>query len=285
MDSETRFPHKGGFPWQYKDHNFYGYSIAGVSTSLVYENQKIAFDIAQGIQFNIPCNHYFITHGHADHASGLNYVLSQRSLWGLKPAKVYLPTHYYENFLKLIELWQEIEDFKYHFELVPVEPGDRITIDKNSAVEVFKTVHRVPSVGYTFLQQKKKLKNELQNLSREQILDIKNAQGELHQMIDERLFSFTGDATIDFLKTFKDPVSVLFMETTFIDDKKSIAAAREWGHIHLDEWAKIIPSIPAEKIVMIHLSARHSTREVIETLDRKIPPEFRHKVEVFPRPF
>lgn len=282
---ESFHPHKGGFAWKYKDHHFYGYSIAGVSTSLVYENQKIAFDIGQGLQFNIPCNHYFITHGHADHASGINYVLSQRSLWGLKPAKIYVPPHYYTNFLKLIHLWQEIEDFKYDFELISVKPGDVIAIDKHSSVEVFPTVHRVPSQGYTYIEHKKKLKPELQGLDQTELLKIKNAQQELHQTIDERIFSFTGDTTIDFLKTWTQSTSVLFMETTFIDNNKPIAAAREWGHIHLDEWAQNIKNIPAEKIVIIHLSARYSSTDVHRILEQKIAKDDRQKIEVFPRPF
>lgn len=283
--AEHQHPHKGGFPWKHKDHQFYGYSIAGVSTSLVYENQKICFDVAQGLQFNIPCNHYFLTHGHSDHAGGLCYVLSQRSMWGLPPAKVYVPPHYYENFLKLIHLWHEIEDFKYQFELIAVKPGDQITIDQHSSVEVFETVHRVPSQGYTFVQRKKKLKPELIALSQTELVDYKKNHGDLHQLIEDRIFAFTGDTTIDFLKTFHKPVEVLFMETTFIDHHKPISAAREWGHIHLEEWANDLDKIPAEKIVLIHLSARYSLSNIQEILLKKISPHSKTKVEIFPRPF
>ncbi|MCC6137100.1 MAG: hypothetical protein IT287_00585 [Bdellovibrionaceae bacterium] len=154
-----------GFKWSHGDHNFVGFSVAVITTSLVYENASIAFDIGQGLPFNIPRNHYFLTHCHSDHAGGLAYVLSQRSLWSLPPAHVYVLPQYKEPLTKIIRQWQELEDFSYDFHIHSMDIGDTVDIDKDYRVQSFKTVHRVPSQGFILYKNKKKLKPEFSHLS------------------------------------------------------------------------------------------------------------------------
>ena len=274
-----------GFRWSYGDHHFLGFSIAGVTTSLVYENAGLVFDIGQGLPFNIPRHHYFLTHCHSDHAGGLAYVLSQRSLWNLPPATVYTLPQYQQPLTSIIEQWQDLEDFKYPFTIQAMNIGETVTIDKDYSVESFKTVHRVASQGYIVKKKKKKLKPEFQNLQPTDLRKLHESGVKLNTVVSEALFAFTGDTQIEFLDSLKTPVDVLFMETTFIDDHKSIENARTWGHIHLNEWCDKIDEIPAKKIVLIHLSSRYSTPRILEILDKKIPPLFRDRVVLFPRPF
>lgn len=274
-----------GFRWSYGDHHFIGFSIAGVTTSVVYENVGLVFDIGQGLPFNIPRHHYFLTHCHSDHAGGLAYVLSQRSLWNLPPATVYTLPQYQKPLTAIIEQWQELEDFKYPFTIQAMNIGESVSIDKDYDVESFKTIHRVASQGYIVKKKKKKLKPEFQNLSPQELKKLHESGVGLNTMISEPIFAFTGDTQIEFLEHLKTPVDVLFMETTFIDDLKTIENARTWGHIHFYEWLDKLEQIPAQKIVLIHLSSRYSTPRILEILDQKIPAHLRDRVDIFPRPF
>ncbi|MCC6137101.1 MAG: hypothetical protein IT287_00590 [Bdellovibrionaceae bacterium] len=108
---------------------------------------------------------------------------------------------------------------------------------------------------------------------------------ELNAVQSHAVFAFTGDTQIEFLEHLTTPVDVLFMETSFIDHLRNVDAARKWGHIHLDEWKNKVDDILAEKIVLIHLSSRYSTRQALDILDKELDPKVREKVELFPRPF
>lgn len=284
MDKSNLLPSMG-LKWSHKDHHFVGYSLAGITTSLVYENGGMVFDIGQGVPFHMGKQHYFLTHGHSDHAGGLAYVLSQRSLWKQPPAQIYCLPHYVENFKKILTLWQEIEDYEFQYQIHALEVGQSVTIGKDFIVRPFSTVHRVPSQGYSVFKIKKKLKPEFIKKTPQELHVLRQNKVTVEEFLEEGIMAFTGDTQVEFLDTFSHSVQYLFMETTFIDELKPVSAAREWGHIHLDEWAERVDKIPAEKIILIHLSARYSTRQALEILNKKIPKPFREKIELFPRPF
>ncbi len=275
-----------GFQWQFDELSFKGYSIAGQTTSLVFNNPKICFDIAQGLPFNLSSKLYCLTHLHADHGSGLNYLLSQRSLFSLPEVSLLLPETALDRVEKILKLWQEIEGFQYKYKLIGVNAKTEYSFSAKYKIRSFPTTHRLDSFGYIVYEQRKKLNPEFQNLGRQELLDKKSRGENIEITVEEPLVAFTGDTQIEFLESHPDVLKakILFMECTYIDEKKSIAAAREWGHIHLDEIIPHLHRFENEHVSLIHLSSRYPTDYANQVLDQKIPAKDRDKFSWFPRP-
>ena len=273
-----------GAHWKYKGINIEGLSLSGIRTAFAIAEHSLGFDVAQGYPFSIPLKHHFISHAHMDHAAGIPYIISQKAMNRQPAAEFYLPSSQCEGMTKIMRLWEQLENHTYQFHFHPVTKGFQLELNKQFFVKAFPTVHRIESFGYTLFERTQKLRPEFLHCSREEILQLK-AKGEILQNTLERpLFSFTGDTQIEFLEQedwIKDS-QVLFLEATYLDTKKSVAHAREWGHTHLDEILPRLKDIRSEKIVLIHSSSRYSWKEAQSILKERLPANEQERVLLFP---
>lgn len=276
-----------GFSWNYGQEQFKGYSIAGQCTSIFYNNAKICFDIAQGLPFQLNAQLYCLSHLHADHGSGLNYLLSQRSLYRLPKVSVLLPERHCDKMENILQQWQSIEEFQYQYELVPVRPGMIYDHSEHYKVGCFQTTHRIDSVGYIVYKCKKKLSPLYAHKTRDEIIKLKTTGIDIEETVLHPIFAFTGDTQIEFLKAHSDisRCEFIFMECTSLDKKKTREEIRAWGHLHWDEVLDNLPLFTQNKICLIHLSARYTTSEAQKILQETLPIERRDQFEIFPRPY
>ena len=274
-----------GYVWTHKNIRLVGYSMAGISTSIVFPDADVVFDVGQGLPFQIPVPNILISHGHMDHASGLPYVISQKAMMGQTPPNVYMPEGLMSPLKQIMRLWEQIDNHTYQYQFRTVKPGEEVAVKAPYYFKTFSTYHRVDSQGYTVFERKKRLKPEFKNLDPRELGDLRKKGEVLEEHFDEPVLSFTGDTKIEFLDNPDVRNSrVLLMEVTYWDNKKTVENARLWGHIHLDELIPRLESLKCEKIVLIHASARYTTPYLKEILDARIPEHFKHRVELFPRP-
>ena len=279
------FPLDVGYTWSHGDLKLIGVSMAGICTSLVFPGADVCFDVGQGLPFQFSTSTFLISHGHMDHASGLPYVIGQKAMRGLKNTRVFLPHALEPALREILHLWARIEDHEYPYAMTGVGPGDEIPLKGNYVARVFPTFHRVPSQGYLIVEKKKRLLPAYRGQSPKDIGLARHRGEVVEERFDDPALAFTGDTGIEFLV---DPAvrraRVLVMEVTYFDQRKSVAEARRWGHIHLDELIPKLDEISSEKIVLIHTSARYSRRDLERILAERVPAEHRGRVELFPRP-
>lgn len=260
-----------------------GVSLAGCRTSLFIPELKIGFDAGFPFPYQLGTDAFFITHGHMDHAAAIPFIISQKNLNNQKITQFYMPISLIEPLTEILNLWQKIEGHQYSYDFLPCSPGDSIVINQQFFVKPFKAHHRIPALGYSLFQTKKHLKKEFEGLSRDELVALKSKGIAIDEIHEFPLMSFSGDSKIEFL--WEEPwichSKYLFIETTYIDDRKTIEQARAWGHIHLDEVIEALPKIHSEKIILMHISSRYSDQEARAIIAKRIPKAYQDRVLFF----
>lgn len=262
---------------------YLGYSEGGVRTSIIVPFWNSMFDMGNTNPDQVQYDHLFITHPHLDHFSGLPYYISQRSLRKLKPPKIIVPKFHYSNIQKLINLYAELEQFPYQYELIPLDCNERFELSQNYFVTPFPTFHRIPSQGYTVFLKKTKLKKEYHGLPNHELVKLKELGHPITEVIEEPQFSFSGDTKIEYVLEHEavQNSKVLFLECTYIDEKRNVSRAREWGHIHLDEIIQNADAFKNERLVLIHFSPRYSHQQIRSIVEERLPPSLQGRVYLF----
>lgn len=270
--------------WSYAGLNFNGLSLAGVRTSLALPQYSLAFDVGQGLPHAIGMHTFLITHGHMDHASGIPYIISQKAMHSHKTPRFYMPESMLDPMKEIMNQWSRIEGFQYDFEFIGAKPNQEFHHSPQIIIKTFPTVHRVPSQGYSIYKKHKKLRADLVGLPTEEITKIHERGEEVTEEHQQLMVSFTGDTQIEFLDHAPEvkKSKILMLETTYLDDRKTIASAKEWGHTHLDELIPRLDSIESEKIVLIHTSARYSMEEAELIVKKRLPSHELERVIIFP---
>ncbi|MFN3604289.1 MAG: MBL fold metallo-hydrolase [Leptonema sp. (in: bacteria)] len=258
----------------YKDFRFIGTSEGGVFTCISIPRFKLMFDTGIGSPALVENNKILLTHGHLDHASGLAYLVSQRSLRKLPPPEIYVPEEIYEPLDQILKLWSKIEKFESFYNLIPINFNAQYPLEHNFYFKAVPSFHRIPSNGYAIIQIKKKLREEYKHLPGSEIANLKKTNPEIIETIHEPVIIFSGDTLIEFV--LENPIvqktKVLFLECTYICDQRPVNRARKWGHIHLYEIAKYSEYFKdIQKLYLIHFSTRYTKKEIRETLKRVLP--------------
>ena len=269
--------------WEHAGLKIEGLSLAGVRTCVTLPQYLTAFDVAQGLPHAIGMNTFLITHGHMDHAAGIPYVISQKAMNSHKTPRFIMPASMVEPMKEIMRQWELIEGHKYELNFIGAKAGDEFSLNSKLLIRTFPTIHRVPSHGYSVYRRSHKLRADLEGLSSDEIINIRRKGEDPTEEKLDLLVSFSGDTQIEFLDLTPEVRSskVLLLEATYLDDRKTVASAKEWGHTHLDEIIPRLETITSEKILLIHSSARYNLEEARKILHKRLPLHERERVEIF----
>ena len=202
----------------------------------------------------------------------------------MSPPEYYLPAENEEAFHDMMSAWRRLDRSELPCTVHPLKPGDRVQLAKTRWVNVFRAVHRVPTIGYALGRTVRKLKPEYIGLPGKEIGARIQAGEDLHDVVDVNDLAFCGDTTIDVVKreAIVRTARVLILEVTFLDDRISPERARRQGHIHLEDVVANAELFENEAILFTHFSRRYSTRQIREILQDRLPPTLLERCQPLP---
>ena len=249
-----------------------GWSLAGDQTWFRVFPPGLAFDTGRGAVQLAGARDVFLSHGHLDHALGLPFVLSQRSLHQDSATRVFCPSETAEPLAALVAAAERLERARYRFEIVPLAAGARIEVGRDLLVEAFATDHVVPSLGYHLVRRKRRLAPGLAGLDGRELVALRERGVATSEEVEEVWLSYCGDtgpAVFELTPALFES-RVLMLECTFLGDEQRGSGDR-YKHLHLEDIERRADRFHNDAIVLHHLSRRYRQDELRAEIERRLP--------------
>lgn len=250
-----------------------GWSRAAVQSYWRIPELKIGFDLgAQPWDF-MGTPTWFISHTHLDHIAALPVYVARRRMMKMDPPVIYLPEHAVELVEHLLRVVSRLDRGRLPCELVAVKPGDEFDLSRELIVSAAASKHTVPSLSYVVWERRKKLKAEYQNLTGDQIRDVRLSGKEVSEERRIPILGYLGDSAPEGLDACPAlyECKVLLAEMTFVAPVHRKEKIHKHGHMHLDDWVERRERFRNELIVAGHLSTRYHAKQVRHYVQKALP--------------
>lgn len=261
-----------------------GFSIAGEETFVQVPELDVCFDIGRAPRLALTSSFVALSHGHMDHAAGLAYYFSQRVFQGMGTGTVLCHPTLADAVRRMMNGWIDIEAQRTPHQVVAMQPGtpsEEFEIKNNIFLRAFPTHHTVPSLGFVVVEKRSKLKEQYIGLPQEKLIDLKRRGEEITYVKEVPIVAYMGDVGPGeyFYRPDVANAKILISECTFVEpDHRDRAKIGQ--HLHLADYADILPRINCEAIVLTHLSRRTHLGMAREQIRSVIPQEYQERIHV-----
>ena len=250
-----------------------GFSRAAVQSYWRVPELKLGFDLGAHPWEFMGTPNWCVTHCHLDHLVALPVYVARRRMMKMDPPTIYLPTHAVDTVHAILKAYTKLDRGRLPCNLIGVEPGDEIELNREYLVTVGETRHTVPSLSYLVWHRRNKLKPEYSELSGEEIRDIRQSGREVSQEVRIPLLGYTGDTRVEGLDLTPAlyEAKILITEMTFVAEDHSQDKIRKNGHMHLKDFLDRADRFQNELIIASHFSTRYNYHQVKKLVQEALP--------------
>ena len=260
-----------------------GYSRAAVQSYWRIPELKLGFDMGGSPWSFMGTQTFFISHAHLDHMCALPAYVARRRMMKMDPPTLYVPEETVEPVERMLRAWQRLDRGRMRCELIGVKAGDEFDLSREHVLTVFNTKHTVPARGCVVWDRRRKLRPEYQQLSGEEIRDLRYSGVEVSAEVRVPLVCYCGDTAPAGLDA--DPAvyeaKILITEMTFFRPEHRKEKIHKFGHTHLDDIIDRADLFRNELIILAHFSTRYQESQVRRAVERRLPKELRDRVQLW----
>jgi ribonuclease Z len=263
------------------------FSISGVSTYVMVPAMSACFDLGHCAVEAARLRNVLLTHTHQDHCLGAIRHRSLREMWGSATSRIYLPQSCRDDFVATLAAFAKLEQREFDHEevsasVIGVHSNTHFELSPRYQVHCFAVTHRIDSIGYRVVENRRKLKARYDGWSGEELGEAHRRGAELYDFKQHPVLTYIGDSTIETLQNTDDwgDTDVLFLECTHVG-ATDLAVSTKYGHTHLDQLVRLFEREPERfgraNIVLKHWSMRYSQDEVLRAT-RRLPPALAERI-------
>lgn len=260
-----------------------GYSRGAVQSYWRIPELKLGFDLGLQPWSFMTTPTWAVTHTHIDHIAALPVYVSRRRLMKMPPPTIYLPVEYVADVQQLLAAMQRLDGGRLPCNLVGVRPGNEFELHRSLSLTVFPTFHRIPSVGFTAWDVRRKLKLEFAEKSGQEIRDLRLGGVEVTDEVRVPLVSYLGDTNPRGLDENPNvyEAKILIMEMTFLAPGHQREKIHKFGHIHFDDVIERAERFKNELIIASHFSTRYHDDQIRRMIEKRLPRSLRDRLLVW----
>ncbi|WP_437184973.1 MBL fold metallo-hydrolase [Planctomicrobium sp. SH668] len=267
----------------HKDLTIEGYSRAAVQSYWRIPELKVGFDMGGSPWSFMGTQTFFITHAHLDHMAALPAYVARRRMMKMTAPTIYVPAAVAVQVDRMLKSWNRLDRGRMLCEIVPAEAGAEYELSREHVVTTFQTTHTVPSLGYIVWERRRKLRPEYQNLTGDQIRDLRLSGIDVSAEVRIPLVCYTGDTSPAGLDacdaTFE--ARILITEATFFRPEHRKEKIHKFGHIHLDDIIARAERFKNELVILGHFSTRYHEEQIRKAVLKRLPEGLRERVELW----
>ncbi len=256
-----------------------GYSVAGEESVVQMPELNVCFDIGRCPYFALTSDIVCISHGHMDHIAGIAYYLSQRAFQGMKAGTIIVPREIERSLDAMLRCWRDVERQGTPYQIIGVTPGQLYEVRKDFGIRCLGTHHGGPSLGYSLISIREKLKPEFFGRSAQELATMRREGVEIQYRLEVPLVTYLGDTTLGPVFEHPDVVNaeVLITECTFFDSEHD-TRAKAGKHLHIDQFVQALPHLKNKHIVVTHVSRRISMRKAKQVMRKRVGDEAMQRI-------